>query len=420
MANKLVICDSTVFLRDYLAVSYGVENATAVIPFAVLETLRAARHRRGSDGRNAREFFSLFKKMKQQNRVSTRREDDPAVLIWRESRQAAREVGAVLPDEPGTSALIAAALEFRDMDEEVSLLTCSSIVYLTAESFSLDVSYFTPRKFRAEDLYAGCRSVQLPAEQVQDLRKRNSVSVVDSFIPNEYLRVSTPDGEEQAYCRYHSREKTLKPLDCASSRIPEWIVPRNGEQSFALDALLDDHISLVSLIGKAGTGKTLLALAVGLYKSLDKNIYDKVLVSRPTLPMGADIGYLPGSIEEKLGPWMHPIADNVDYLLRTRKVGRANLRSFTDLADMGLITAEPLSFIRGRSIHRQFLIVDEAQNLNLHEIKTILTRAGEGTKIVLAGDPYQIDNPELSSVTSGLMQVVERFRDKDVAAHITL
>ena len=219
-----------------------------------------------------------------------------------------------------------------------------------------------------------------------------------------------------AICRYIGSEKKLIPLISPSEGI--WgIHPRNVEQSFALDCLLNDDIKFVSLVGKAGTGKTLLALAAGLSKTLDEGKFQRLLVSRPIFPMGRDIGYLPGDIEQKLNPWMQPIFDNVEYLMGADKKAAGRTQ---ELINQGMLNIEPLTYIRGRSIPNQYLIVDEAQNLTPHEIKTIVTRAGRGTKIILTGDPYQIDNPYVDAANSGLTYSVERFKGESIAAHVSL
>jgi PhoH-like ATPase len=198
------------------------------------------------------------------------------------------------------------------------------------------------------------------------------------------------------------------------------IHPRNREQTFALDALLDDSIKLVTLVGKAGTGKTLLAIAAGLHKTAEENVYNRLLVSRPVFPMGKDLGFLPGDIEEKLTPWMQPIFDNVELLLSGHETEKRHSKGYKELMAMGIMEIEPLTYIRGRSIPNQYLIVDEAQNLTPHEIKTIVTRAGEGTKVVLTGDPYQIDNPYVDSSSNGLTYVVERFKEQTISGHVTM
>jgi PhoH-like ATPase len=220
---------------------------------------------------------------------------------------------------------------------------------------------------------------------------------------------------------YDSSDGLIRLLDQRTEGI--WgIYPRNPEQAFALEALLDDNIQLVTLIGGAGTGKTLLALAAGLAKTTEEDEYHKLLVSRPIFPLGRDVGFLPGDIDEKMNPWMQPIYDNLELLLSggiTSKQKRFS-KSYQELINQGMLAVEPLTYIRGRSIPNQFFIVDEAQNLTPHEIKTILSRAGEGTKVILTGDPYQIDNPYIDAENNGLTYVIERFRKEKIAAHVTL
>ena len=194
----------------------------------------------------------------------------------------------------------------------------------------------------------------------------------------------------------------------------------NREQHFALDLVLNDDIKLVTLVGKAGTGKTLLAIAAGLQKVTEEQVFAKMLVSRPIFPMGRDVGYLPGTIEEKLNPWMQPIYDNLELLLGLNKTDKKDGRSYAELVDLGFVEIEPLTYIRGRSLPNVYMIVDEAQNLTPHEVKTIITRAGEGTKIILTGDPYQIDHPYLDSSNNGLTTVAERFKNEAIAGHVIL
>jgi PhoH-like ATPase len=233
-----------------------------------------------------------------------------------------------------------------------------------------------------------------------------------------------------ALARYDGTHKRAVPVKKLREGV--WgIRPRNKEQHYALDLLLNDDIKLVTLVGKAGTGKTLLAIAAGLQKVVEETGYIKLLVSRPVYPLGRDIGFLPGDIEEKLNPWMQPIYDNVEFLLgfnkdakdpkdpRDKKNSGSN-RSYAEMLELGYIEIEPLTYIRGRSIPNQYMIVDEAQNLTPHEVKTIITRVGDGTKIVLTGDPYQIDNPYVDAGNNGLTTVVERFKNEPIAGHVTL
>jgi PhoH-like ATPase len=202
---------------------------------------------------------------------------------------------------------------------------------------------------------------------------------------------------------------------------PWGIRPRNREQQFAFDLLLDESIRVVTLLGRAGTGKTLLAIAAGLQQVVDEEKYNKLLVSRPVMPMGRDLGFLPGDVEDKLRPYMQPIYDNLDFIIAANTdMRRRSSMTVAQLEEGGYLSVEPLTYIRGRSIPSQYIIVDEAQNLTPHEVKTILTRAGNGTKIVLTGDPYQIDNPYVDGNTNGLTFLAEHFKGQELFGHIIL
>jgi PhoH-like ATPase len=238
-----------------------------------------------------------------------------------------------------------------------------------------------------------------------------------SWYENEYVMVK--DDRSTALARVRKEEQKLDSL--YPFKTPIWgIKPRNREQHFALDACLREDIHVVCLIGKAGTGKTMLALAAGLHLVAEAEKYKRLLVSRPIFPLGRDIGYLPGSVESKLKPWMQPIHDNVEFLFSMNSKQKKGARAVDEMVRAGVMEIEPLTYIRGRSIANQYMIVDEAQNLTPHEIKTILTRAGEGTKIVFTGDPFQIDNPYVDSISNGLTYLVDRFRGERIAASISL
>ncbi|MGC4113578.1 MAG: PhoH family protein [Myxococcales bacterium] len=261
-------------------------------------------------------------------------------------------------------------------------------------------------------------------------------AVVDNLYKNGEVEVDLPDHcpnqfviLRDAQNPSHTAMGKFDPKRGASKVVPimrfakegVWGVrPRNVEQSFALDLLLAEDIKLITIVGKAGTGKTLLAIAAGLQKTMDETVFSKLLVSRPIFPLGRDIGYLPGDVEEKLNPWMQPIFDNVEFLMNISRSDKKAGRGYQELIDLGILEIEPLTYIRGRSIPSQYIIVDEAQNLTPHEVKTIITRVGDGTKIVLTGDPYQIDNPYVDSTNNGLVHVVNRFKNQKIAGHITM
>jgi PhoH-like ATPase len=280
------------------------------------------------------------------------------------------------------------------LDLEAVLVTNDILMKYRAEAYGLEVESYQDDMVQAEQQYTGIA--------------QDSPLMVSNPFPNQY--VFNRSGKIE---RFNGTEFVGLGKD-----VEVWgLKHKNLEQRCAIDALLDDKIKLVTLSGKAGTGKTLITLACALEKTITDNKYKRILVARPVIPMGNDIGYLPGDIKEKLGPWMQPIMDNLDYLFSKDKNA---VDVYEELEMNGIIKIEPLTYIRGRSIPNQFIIIDEAQNLTKHEVKTIISRAGEGTKIILTGDPDQIDNTKLDSVNNGLSYVIEKFKDQKIAAHITL
>jgi PhoH-like ATPase len=303
---------------------------------------------------------------------------------------------------------------------EVELVTKDINLRIKADVFGINAKDYDPENTHLEDMYKGVREIDLDPAQIDGFYKERGLELDQEeykFFANQYLIMKDrANPNHSAIGRYDDKQKRIVPLISPTDSI--WgIHPRNMEQSFAFDALLNDEMLFVSLVGKAGTGKTLLALAAGLHKTLDEGRFQRLLVSRPIFPMGRDIGYLPGDVEQKLNPWMQPIFDNVEFLLGADKkaAGRAQ-----ELINQGMLNIEPLTYIRGRSIPNQYLIVDESQNLTPHEIKTIVTRAGQGTKVVLTGDSYQIDNPYIDASNSGLTYSVERFKGQKISAHVSL
>jgi PhoH-like ATPase len=294
---------------------------------------------------------------------------------------------------------------------------------IKADALGLDAEDYEPTHVHSEELYAGVSTLTVNPELVDEFYAHKKLQIKDAHLrPYQYviLKDSTIP-HHTAMGRYNREIDCIVPIYKPAEGL--WgIFPKNAEQSFAIDMLLNDEIKLVSLVGKAGTGKTLLAIAAGLAKTVDEGVFHRLLVSRPVFPLGKDIGFLPGDIEEKLNPWMQPIYDNIDFLFGASPVKsrRGAGKGCQELMNQGLLNIEPLTYIRGRSIPQQFMIVDEAQNLTPHEIKTIITRAGDGTKIVLTGDCFQIDNPYVDSNNNGLAYVVERFKDEAIAGHISL
>jgi PhoH-like ATPase len=286
----------------------------------------------------------------------------------------------------------------------------------------LQAEDYTTDRVELEELYTGFATWEVSPEKLDLLFDGGLVPEEGKELyPNQFVTlVDQHNPSHTALARYHPGEKILKPMK--RMEVPPWgVKPRNREQQFALDLLLDDSVQVVTLVGKAGTGKTLLAIAAGLQQVVDEERYNRLLVSRPVMPMGRDLGFLPGDVEEKLRPYMQPIYDNLDFIVAANMEMRRRVSMTSgQLEEGGYLSVEPLTYIRGRSIPNQYIIVDEAQNLTPHEVKTILTRAGDGTKVVLTGDPYQIDNPYVDASTNGLSFLAEHFKGLDLSGHVTL
>ena len=299
------------------------------------------------------------------------------------------------------------------VSKDINLRIKADALGLQAEDYETDRVFIT-------DLYTGVMGMAVATNKMASFRANGELGLDSGkqYFPNEYCTLTDETNPKRTVLTKvgATGTKLIPIIDC---REGVWgIKPRNREQHFAFDALLDDRVKLVTLMGKAGTGKTLLAMAAGLKRVVLDREFRRLVVARPTISMGRELGFLPGSLEEKLAPWMQPIHDALE-MLSDLNMGHDHRRS-TDLMRSGSIVVEALSYIRGRSIANQFMIIDEAQNLTPLEAKTIITRVGNGTKIIFTGDPYQIDNPYVDSSSNGFNYIVSRFRSEAIAAHIEL
>ncbi|MBN1306705.1 MAG: PhoH family protein [Chitinispirillaceae bacterium] len=421
---KNYILDTTVLLHDAGALFNFGENHV-IIPIPVIEDIDHFKKDLSEIGRSARQTSRILDMLRQRASVSSGipLEGGGMLSIKMSTGTALRRLPEELRNRSRGNMVLAVALEAKEQAGDVPTIFVSKDINLRikADALGLTVEDYESDAVSIEELYTGFRELDCTDEQLQRYRASGRFSTDVPLLPHEYVVLrGASETTAAAYGRFDQHLGAVVGL-LAEEREGAWrIAPRNREQLFAMDALLDDSIQLVTLVGKAGTGKTLLAVAASLYKTVDENVYSRILVSRPTLPMGKDIGYLPGTVEEKLTPWMYPIADNVELIMRQGNRANRTIRGFRELVDMGILVIEPLTYIRGRSIHNQYLIIDEAQNLTPHEIKTIITRVGEGTKIVVTGDPYQIDNPYIDSSSNGLTYVVERLKKQDITAHVVL
>jgi PhoH-like ATPase len=422
--NKTFILDTNVLLLDPLAINkFGPDNKV-FIPLTVIEELDRFKKDQNENGRNARYFSrlidgfrsqgSLFKGVKLDNGGSLQ------VSVTKEYKGTAN---SGLRLDLNDNIILASALTLKEAGENVILITKDINLRLKSDAVNIHAEDYETTGVTEDELYSGQRIVQFDLEKIEEFEKERFLKLepgdVANIYPNEYLVMADKNNPfKKALGRYHAKKGGLVPLIKPKEGV--WgIHPKNIEQQFAMDALLNNEINLVSLVGKAGTGKTLLAIAAGLECAITKQSYSRVLVSRPIVPMGRDLGFLPGDISEKLGPWMQPIFDNIDFLFGNQRA-RNEMTTWDELINQGLLHVEPLTYIRGRSLPQQFMIVDESQNLTPHEIKTIITRAGEGTKIVLTGDPDQIDNAYLDSLNNGLVYTIDKLKGEDIVAHIKL
>lgn len=421
-SEKTFVLDTNVLLFDPSAITkFG--NNDVFIPLIVVEELDRFKKDQNENGRNARHFARLVDGMRESGSL-VKGVDLPSggtlrISILREP--ATKHVGIDL--SINDNLILANALYLKENGESVVLITKDINLRLKADALGVDAEDYETSEITIDELYSGQRTFEVSIDRLTQFEKDRFLELNEeersSFFANEYIIVHEEGNPGHRHLgRFHLNKGGIVPL--IKMREGVWgIHPKNVEQQFAMDALLNHEINLVSLVGKAGTGKTLLAIAAGLESAIGQQQFSRVLVSRPIVPMGRDLGFLPGDVNEKLGPWMQPIFDNIDFLFGNQ---RANNQTTTwdELINQGLLHVEPLTYIRGRSLPGQYMIVDEAQNLTPHEIKTIITRAGEGTKIVLTGDSEQIDNPYLDSINNGLVYCIDRLKKEDIVAHTKL
>jgi len=443
--QKHFVLDTNVLLHDPLAMFQFADNIV-IIPITVLEEIDQFKKELSDRGRNAREVCRRLDELRASgghlaDGVPLKQGGTLKVVI------GASEVPSTLRnDRAGHSAdnlILGTALKISRTAKDVPTILVTKDVNLRirADALGLVAEDYDVERISIEDLYSGSAEVSVTPQAInsfyQDGRlsletlKASAAEWPRTLYTNEYVLLRNRENPSQtALGRVDLGQNQGQGqgmlLPTRKLREGVWgIRPRNKEQHCVLDLLLNDDVKLVTLVGKAGTGKTLLAIAAGLQKVSEEKVYHKLLVCRPIFPLGRDLGYLPGTVEEKLNPWMQPIYDNVEFLLNLTQStpgqrDRRSGQSHRDLVDMGFLAIEPLTYIRGRSIPNQFMIVDEAQNLTPHEVKTIVTRVGDNTKIVLTGDPYQIDNPYVDSSNNGLTTVVERFKGQPLAGTVTL
>ncbi|MFP3418792.1 PhoH family protein [Bacillus sp. SIMBA_154] len=423
--SKIYVLDTNVLLQDPNSI-FSFEDNEVVIPAVVLEEVDSKKRYMDEVGQNARRVSRLIDGLRSKGKLHEKITlESKGTLRIELNHRSFHELQEIFIEKTNDNRILAVAKNLS-LEEEtkphgrpVILVSKDVLVRVKADAIGLQAEDFlSDRVLQNEDIDNGYHELYIPTEQLNAFYKQNQLHVKDvtnaSLNPHQFVIMKGNEGGA-AIGMLDQKGELVKRLIYDQEHI--WgIRPKNVQQTMALELLLRRDIPLVTLIGKAGTGKTLLALAAGLMQTEDFGMFKKLIVARSIVPVGKDLGYLPGEKEEKLRPWMQPIYDNLEFLFNTKKPGELD----AILAGIGSIQVEALTYIRGRSIPDQFIIIDEAQNLTKHEVKTLLTRVGEGSKIVLMGDPEQIDHPYLDSLNNGLTYVIERFKGQQISGHVKL
>jgi PhoH-like ATPase len=421
MAKKTYIFDTSVCLTDFNSIkSFG--NNDIILPLKVLDEIDGHKTRQDGIGSNARQIIRYLDGYRANGNLlkGVRIEKGKGLISVKNCDPT------LLPDDLDITSpdnqILATALTEQNNNPRRKVIVVSRDINMRVKCDALGLPAEDYNKNQVvkhtDEVYTGFTKYLIDDQIIDQFYGGEDVFVdeeeIQSF-PNQYIMlVSNANEKKTALARFINY---MKPLRKVRDNIEVWSVkPRNKEQNFAFNLLMDPSVSIVSLIGKAGSGKTLMAIASGLEQIIgeEKDTYRRLIVSRPIQPMGKDLGYLPGTLEEKMSPWLAPIQDNLEYLMGNNK---ATLEMYVS---EGTIEIEALTYIRGRSISNAFIVIDEAQNLTRHEIKTILTRVGENTKIVLTGDIDQIDNTYIDETNNGLTYAIEKLKDFDITGHIAL
>jgi len=422
MARKYFVLDTSVLLYDPSALT-GFADNEVVLPFKVIEELD--KFKKGSDeiGQNARQIIRFLDRLRAKGRlvdgVPVEETGGSVRVVLDDNTPVHPNLNAANPDDR----IIAVAYRLMQEGKPTTFISKDINARIKSDALGINTQDYEKHKVDFSNIYLGYREMPADRPTVERLARDKSIEPpADDLYPNEFV-ILTDAGDPQhtVIGRYDARQKRLVALRFGDKTY-QTVYARNPQQQMAIELLMLDSVPFVTLLGPAGTGKTLLAVACGMQKVLAEKKYEKLLVTRPVIPFGQDIGYLPGAKEEKLYHWMQPIFDNLAYILRTRKTGGNGGMDerIQNLIDSGALELEALTYIRGRSIPDQFIILDEAQNLTPREVKTVVSRVGEDSKLVLTGDPWQIDNPYLDSASNGLAYAAERMKGLELVGHVML
>jgi len=424
--KKIFVLDTNVLLHDVKAIE-AFEDNDVVIPIVVIEELDNFKTDADDRGKNARIVSRTLDSYRTKGRLSEgvptesggtlRIEMEkervlPPSFVFNKSDNGILNIAYFLKKNEETHKI--------NNKKPVIIVTKDTNLRLKAEAIGVEAQDYTTDKINYSELYTGVTELEIDAPAIDAFYKNKAMPLPEgNFYPNEFIILKANDGSKKsAVGRVGNNGEAIIKLLPPQEPTAWGIKPLNKEQRFAMELLLDDTLDIVTLVGAAGTGKTLITLATGLQRTLDEQKYRRLVVCRSVVPVGKDIGFLPGTKEEKLEVWMGAIYDNMAFLA-DRKNPDDGEEKAKYILDSGKVEIASITHIRGRSLPQQYMIVDDAQNLTPHEMKTILTRAGEGTKVVVTGDPYQIDTPYLDAESNGLTYLVDRLKGQKSHGHIT-
>ncbi len=414
---KTFVIDTNVLIHRPDAI-FSFKNSKVVIPIEVFEELDKLKgeHHSGR-GKSARSACRLIDGLISKRDVSKGVKMPSGGILVIPILEDFKEFHGLIRGKKDNHILLT-ALALKEKGDLVFFVSKDINARIKAEALGIRAVDYEKHKVSTSDQYQGYVELEVSEEKCKELEDMKSVELEGNFYDNQYCFLSTSSSSTIYIGRYDKDAECFRHVPSTMEESITGISALNAQQRVAFDALLNPKINLVTLVGAAGTGKTLLAIASGLHMVTQEKKYTRVLVSRPVVPMGHDIGYLPGEKSQKMSPWMQPIFDNLEFIIE--RSNKQNIKSVDQLINNKILEIEALTYIRGRSLPKQYIIVDEAQNLTPHEVKTIVSRAGEETKVILTGDPYQIDNPYLDSESNGLITLVEAFKEESISAHVTL
>lgn len=424
--KKTFILDTNVLIHDPNSI-FSFKDNKVILPIYVIEEIDKLKRSEGEKGRNARVTARLIDDLRKNGSLFEGVQLDNGGFFRVEVKGDYSHFPSFLQKDSMDNRILAVVLKIIEdssaSDEKVILVTKDINMRIKADALNIEVEDYETDNVSFDELYKGFTEISISEDDYKKYVKTGKLKLEEplqkDFFANQFFKLKFEDKE--ALGIYNQDKNRIDKL--SYSDIELWgIRAKNSEQSFAVELLMNPNIQVVTLVGKAGTGKTLLALASALEQTVERASYKKILVARPIIPMGKDIGYLPGGEKEKLRPWVQPIYDNFEFLASNKgnEDRKSGEKAIFGLESMGLLKIEALTYIRGRSIPKGLIIIDEAQNLTPHEVKTIVTRAGMDTKIIFTGDPQQIDNPYLDANSNGLTYLAEKFKNEKIAGHITL